>query len=203
VRLVFADNTPDIIAYPTDRDAYGRLCHLLTTGNRRAEKGDCLIRFEDLVDHIEGQLLIVFGDHEPFSADEYVARRLADLAPGRVWLGISCRLMGDDRRRLNRMRRIADTVGVPMLATNDVLIHHFDRQPVQDALTCIREHRTIFEIGRTLEQNAERYIKPEAMLRSPIYFGEHAEALAETERFASLIHFSLDELRYNYPRDHR
>ena len=45
VRLVFADGTPDIIAYPTDRAAYGRLCRLLTIGNtrdvdgRRAEKG--------------------------------------------------------------------------------------------------------------------------------------------------------------------
>src|SRR5690348_11865978 len=28
-RLVFADGTPDIVAYPTDRAAYGRLCKLL------------------------------------------------------------------------------------------------------------------------------------------------------------------------------
>src|SRR5690242_10015528 len=39
VRLVFTDGTPDIVAYPTDRAAYGRLCLLLTTGNRRAPKG--------------------------------------------------------------------------------------------------------------------------------------------------------------------
>ena len=29
-RLVFRDGTPDILAWPTDRDAYGRLCRLLT-----------------------------------------------------------------------------------------------------------------------------------------------------------------------------
>ena len=39
VRLAFADGTPDIIAYPTNRVAYGRLCKLLTLGNQRGEKG--------------------------------------------------------------------------------------------------------------------------------------------------------------------
>ena len=40
-RLVFADDTPDIIAYPTDRRAWGRLCRLLSLGNLRAKKGEC------------------------------------------------------------------------------------------------------------------------------------------------------------------
>ena len=34
-RLVFRDGTPDILVYPRDRAAYGRLCRLLTVGNRR------------------------------------------------------------------------------------------------------------------------------------------------------------------------
>src|SRR5262249_14561273 len=37
-RLVTADDF-EVIAYPTDRDAYGRLCRLLTDGNRRSKKG--------------------------------------------------------------------------------------------------------------------------------------------------------------------
>jgi len=37
-RLVFSDDTPDILAYPRDRAAWGRLCRLLTLGNRRAER---------------------------------------------------------------------------------------------------------------------------------------------------------------------
>lgn len=201
VRLVFSDKTPDIIAYPTDRAAYGRLCKLLTTGNRRAEKGDCLLRFEDLLEHAEGQLFIVFGDNEPFSADEFVARKLVAAAPGRVWLGISCRFLGDDRRRLNQMASIARQIGIPMIATNDVLYHHYDRRPLQDTISCIRHHLTIFEAGRRLEQNAERYIKPLDHLLSVNMFGEHPDAIAETERFISRITFSLDELRYNYPEE--
>src|SRR3546814_8694732 len=48
-RLVFADGTPDIIAYPSDRPAWGRLCRLLTLGNRRAAKGACILYLPDLL----------------------------------------------------------------------------------------------------------------------------------------------------------
>jgi error-prone DNA polymerase len=58
-RLVFADGTPDILAYPRDRAAWGRLCRLLTRGNLRAEKGECILYRDDLLEHIEGLELIV------------------------------------------------------------------------------------------------------------------------------------------------
>src|SRR5215470_19302353 len=58
-RLVFADGTPDILAYPQDRAASGRLTRLLTLGKRRAEKGQCLLNCDDLMAHIAGLNLIV------------------------------------------------------------------------------------------------------------------------------------------------
>ncbi len=39
-RLIPEDG-PELLCYPSDRAAYGRLCRLLTLGKRRAEKGDC------------------------------------------------------------------------------------------------------------------------------------------------------------------
>ena len=48
VRLCFSDGTPDIVTYPTDRTAYGRLCKLLTVGNKRGEKGNPDLKFDDL-----------------------------------------------------------------------------------------------------------------------------------------------------------
>src|SRR5262249_15052995 len=58
-RLVFADGTPDILAYPRDRGGWGRLCRLLTRGNLRARKGDCLLYLDDLLELIDGLELIV------------------------------------------------------------------------------------------------------------------------------------------------
>ncbi|PYF04880.1 DnaE-like error-prone DNA polymerase [Rhodopseudomonas faecalis] len=47
-RLCFADGTPELLAYPTDRAAYGRLCRLLSAGKMRADKGECHLTFADL-----------------------------------------------------------------------------------------------------------------------------------------------------------
>ena len=58
-RLVFADGTPDIIAYPETRHGWGRLCRLLSTGNLRADKGDCVLNLENLLAFHEDLLLIV------------------------------------------------------------------------------------------------------------------------------------------------
>ena len=58
-RLVFADGTPDILAYPRDRAGWGRLCRLLTRGNLRAEKGECILYLDDLLEHSDGLELVV------------------------------------------------------------------------------------------------------------------------------------------------
>src|SRR4051812_13377327 len=58
-RLDFADGAPSLLVYPSDREAYGRLTRLLTVGQRRAEKGECELRWEDFLDHAEGQLALV------------------------------------------------------------------------------------------------------------------------------------------------
>src|SRR3954468_16657377 len=58
VRLVTTDGF-EALAYPMDRAAYGRLCRLLTRGKRKAEKGECDISFEDLLEFSEGQIFIV------------------------------------------------------------------------------------------------------------------------------------------------
>ena len=52
-RLVFADGTPDIVAYPTTRRGWGRLTRLLSAGNLRAKKGECTLRLEDLLEWAE------------------------------------------------------------------------------------------------------------------------------------------------------
>jgi len=49
----------EVLAYPTDRAAYGRLCRLLTAGNLKAKKGECHLTFEEILNASEGQMLIV------------------------------------------------------------------------------------------------------------------------------------------------
>jgi error-prone DNA polymerase len=199
-RLVFMDDTPDILVYPGDRAAYGRLCQLLTRGKRGdgTAKGECHLRLHDLLEFAEGQLLAVMLPHrfEAAKALEVLDRLQRSLADG-VWLAASLLYRGDDQRRLARLQRIAATAGVPLLATNEVLYHHPSRRLLQDVLTCIREKTTIDAIGKRLEANAERHLKPAAEMAR--LFREAPGAITETMRFAGRIRFSLDQLKYQYP----
>jgi error-prone DNA polymerase len=202
-RIVFTCGTPDILVYPRDRAAYGRLCQLLTRGKRgddaaKVDKGECHLRLDDLLEFSEGQLLVVTLPHrfEEVSAERILQRLRQSRADG-VWLGASLIYRGDDRRRLARLDRLAAAAKVPLLATNEVLYHHPARRPLQDVLTCIREKTTIDAVGRRLQANAERHLKPAAEMAR--LFRDHPEAIAETVRFASRIDFSLDQLKYQYP----
>ena len=52
------EDAPSLLVYPTDRAAYGRLCRLLTLGQRRAEKGQCTLYLDDVAAHAEGLIVI-------------------------------------------------------------------------------------------------------------------------------------------------
>jgi len=196
-RLCFTDGTPDILAYPRDRDAYGRLCRILTTGNLRAEKGDCLLALQDLLEHRYGMLLAVVPPKRCDGKFPDFLRHLHESNGGNVWLLAAMSYGGRDRRRLSSLKAVGRQAGVPLLATNDVLYHSYERRPLQDVLTCIREKTTIEQAGRVLESNAERHLKDgEEMAR---LFREAPEAIGETCRFADQIGFSFDQLKYVYP----
>jgi hypothetical protein len=60
-RLVFADGTPDVVAYPTTA-RLGPADPPADVGNRRAEKGSCHLTLTDLLDHCEDMLIAMDGD---------------------------------------------------------------------------------------------------------------------------------------------
>jgi error-prone DNA polymerase len=196
-RLVFVDGTSDILAYPVDREAYGRLCQLISKGKHRTKKGDCILALDDLLEHQEGLLLAVVPPPHPGDETERVLTHLLPKLGDRLWLAVSMLHRGRDCRRLFFLRRLAEAVGIPLIAINDVLYHVPVQRPLQDVVTCIREHVTLEQAGRLLEVNAERHLKsPEEMTR---LFQDAPEALAETLRFAGRIEFSLGRIQYNYP----
>jgi len=202
-RLVFMDGTPDILVYPRDRAAYGRLCQLLTKGKRggdadRIAKGECHLNFADLLEFAEDQLLVLTLPHyfEAANAQKILQRLKGSRADG-VWLAASLLYRGDDRRRLAWLHRLSLAAKVPLLATNEVLYHDPARRPLQDVLTCIREKTTIEAIGKRLEANAERHLKPAHEMAR--LFRDLPDAIAETMRFANRIVFSMDQLKYQYP----
>ncbi len=205
-RLRFQDGE-DLLAFPMDRTAYGRLCRLLTLGRRRAEKGDCILYREDLKDWHEGMIFValppdalepeIHETNEVFPRYRAELKSWAELLSGRLYLAARYRYRGDDARWLRRLSDLAAALSVPLLASNGVLMHRPARRAMADVLSCVREKCTIDTAGYKLLDNAERHLKsPEEMTR---LFQDYPEALNRSLEIVERCGFNLDELRYDYP----
>jgi error-prone DNA polymerase len=198
-RLVFEDDTPDILAWPTDRAAYGRLCRLLTDGNMRGGKGLCRLSIADLLLWCEGLVLAPVAET---ATPETLAAAVGALAPRAtepLRLALNVPYGADDQRALLRDAQLAAALGLRPLATSLPLYHAPERRPLQDVLTAIREHTTVDAAGRLLAPNAERHLKPPAEMAR--LFAAVPGAVTESLRVIERLTFSLDELRYEYPEE--
>ena len=54
------EDAPSLLAYPIDREGYGRLSRLLSLGKMRAEKGECTLSLSDAAVHAEGIAFIAW-----------------------------------------------------------------------------------------------------------------------------------------------
>ncbi len=186
-RLAFMDGAPDVLAYPKDRAAYGRLCRILTAGNLRAPKGECHLRIDDLLEHGEGLQIVALPPtrplpqgvrenavfrramrgriggvartfHESGSSESRAQHdpsprpsptrgeggrpllsRLREAFGSRLWIGASLTYGEDMRGGLARRAALARTLGAPLIATNDALMHAPERRALADVVACIRE----------------------------------------------------------------
>src|ERR1700722_3097974 len=211
-RLVTVDGF-EVLTYPTDRQAYGRLCQLLTQGNLKAKKGECHLTFEQILSASEGQIFIALPPPAMFARPHPAASRppspcrgglfterlsaLVHAAPGRAFLAGIHYHRGDEPRRLGLLAELGERQGAPLGAVNDVHYHAPERRPLLDVVTCIREKCTLPHAGFRLAVNAERHLKaPDEMAR---LFKNFPDAIARTVEIAKACTFSLEELKYEYP----
>lgn len=192
------NDAPSLLAYPIDRDGYGRLSSLLSLGKMRAEKGECDISLSDVADHSEGIAFIAWPQDD-LADFERELPRLREALTSLRHVAASRLYRGDDSSRIERLDRIARRHGCAILATNDVHYHAPEKRPLQDVMSCIREKVTLTTAGYLLNPNAERHLKsPEEMAR---LFARWPHAISATREFADALDFSLDELRYEYPKE--
>jgi error-prone DNA polymerase len=194
-RLDLIDGLP-VLVYPTDRQAYGQLCRLLSIGKGRAGKAKCILEWSDLAAFSAGLIAILVPD-EADDAGARDLRRLSDIFADRAHLALTLRRRPNDALRLHALSNLAARAGVATVVTNDVLFHVPERRILQDVVTCIRHNVTIDELGLRRERHADRHLKPPTEMAR--LFSRHPMALARTIEIARCCRFSLDELAYQYP----
>ncbi len=185
---------PKIVLLATDREGYGNLCELITTGRRRIKKGAYELCRADLEHGLPGCLaLLVPGKRLDQEHTCWIAERF----PGRAWVAVELHQGARDKARLAELQSFGATCGLPLVATGDVHMHARSRRRLQDTLTAVRLGMPVSGAGHALFPNAERHLRRRVRL-AQVY----PEAmLAETLRIAERCTFSLDELRYEYPEE--
>ncbi len=182
----------------TDRKSYGRLSHLVTQARRRAGKGRYYIDRTLLSENLPHGCLALWiprFDKDEIKIDE--AGWLAGLFPGQCWIAVELLRNGNDKQQLQSLQTLGNSLDMPLCACGDVHMHARRRRVLQDTLTAIRLGKTLSELGYSLYANGERHLRTRTQL-AQIY---PRALLEETVRIAERCHFSLTELRYEYPSE--
>jgi error-prone DNA polymerase len=184
-----------LAALAMSRPGYGRLCRLITRGRRAARKGEYALTRADLeAVGLEQCQLLWLPAMQPRSEELHW---LNERFRGSVSIAVELLRTGADGVRLATLTRIGTECDIPLVASGDVHMHARARSRLQDALTAIRLNVPIEQAGTRLYANGERYLRERARL-ARLYPRALLEASVE---LAERCHFSLDELRYEYPHE--
>ena len=127
------------------------------------------------------------------------------LARYRELFGDRCYLLAelhrgpDDQARLAWLSQQSDRCRIPLAAASDVHYHSASRMPLHDVMTAIRRGTTVTEASDTFFPNAQRHLR--SLEELALAFAARPDALHRTGEIADRCHFSLDELRYEYPEE--
>ena len=191
-------DAPPVVLLATDRKSYGRLTRLLTVGRRRAPKGECLLTFDDIVQHEQGLLACVITSGIGTMLTSAL-QRYKNVFGDRCYAIAERHLGCNDELQIARLLAASRETGVPLVAANDVHYHVRDRRYLQDVLTAIRHRCEVGQLGHRMFPNSERYIKSIAQMHK--LFAQCPEIVERAAEVADRCTFSLDELRYEYPEE--
>jgi error-prone DNA polymerase len=185
-----------LVALAPTRAAYSELSGLISMARRRSPKGEYRAALRDVIFHLK-RCLLIWLPADGGETSRAWGLQLARLCRGRVWLGVAHLLGNDEFRRYAALHRLAGELGIPLVACGDVRMHCAARKPLHDVFAALRHNTAVTRLGRRRLGNSQRHLRSLDKLRR-LY---PPALLAETVHIAGLCHFSLEELRYEYPEE--
>jgi error-prone DNA polymerase len=191
------------------RTGYQNLCRLITRYKlREKEKGTGTATFEEIGEHAEGLVCLTGGEEGVLAAslsnkshDE--ARKNIDklttlFGKENVYVEVQRHCNPIEERRNQAAVRLAETLDLPLLATNGVRYARAPEREILDVFTCIRNHSKLETAGRLLERNDERHLRSaQEMIQ---LFSDLPEAIQNTNELSARLEYTLADLGYEFPR---
>ncbi len=184
-----------LVVLVQNKGGYSALCQLISTARRAAPKGSYELTRLDFESGLPGCLVLWVPDKDLTLdvEDHWIRETFRD----RLWIAVELMTDGRQREQLERLREEGRRLKLPLVASGDVHMHIRARRILQDAVTAIRLRTTVDKAGFALYSNGERHLRSLAVLARAY----PADLLDESVRIADTLHFSLDELRYEYPNE--
>ncbi len=193
-----------------NQQGYRNLCTLLTLGHAHSAKGESRISVDILARYKQGLLCIagatlggVPAAFHSRTLNERYKTRLEHRARVLRSIFSSENLVMEAWRHLRRgdvsglMFDLAESMGIQCIATANVHFAYTRNKPLQDILTCIVQHTTLDNAGRSLFANAERYVHSAAQMRA--LFPDHPKAIQYTRPLSERCAFTLENIEYKFP----
>src|SRR5215472_8998322 len=192
-QLTLAD-APPVVVYVQNLAGYSNLCRLISQSRLAHPKGEAGVPLQALAQRSRGLIALL-----PVPSELKAVAPLAEAFEDRFYVGAARLLEGRDEARFAQARKVSRALDAPLCAHNDVHTHARRRQPLQDAITAIREKTTVAAAGKKLFPNAERTLKgPQEMAE---LFPDCPEAVGRTLEVVDRCSFSLDEIRYYFSEE--
>ncbi len=177
---------------------YRHLCRLITLMKAGRAKGEGALALAQLEGRTPG--LVALPGLETLRAPDDRARlqALVDLfGRGSVCVDVQRHRRRAQEARSQALLETAEALGLPAVATNGVRHARPEGRALLDALTCIREKRTLASAGRLLCANAERHLKPPRQMAA--LFADRPDLLRRADELAERLQFTLQDLGYRFP----
>lgn len=192
----------------TSQAAYQNLCQMITRFKMR-QPGKCegFAELDDLREFRDGLICITGGDEGPL----WSALHRGGEAEGRRTVEELARIFGQENVFIELQRhgsrtgeacnqaalRIAESLQVPVVATNGVRYSTPYEREVLDIFTGIRNGCSLDAAGRLLQQNSHRHVRNAAEMKR--LFADIPEAIDNTLLLSQRLDFELSNLGYTFP----
>jgi error-prone DNA polymerase len=192
-----------------NQTGYRNLCRLITRYKmREKEKFTGAATLAEVAEHAEGLICLTGGEEGLFAASlaqggvelaHRNTKKLAELfGPNNVYVELQRHFDPLEEKRNQAAVRLAETLHLPLLATNGVRYARSIDREILDVFTCIRNHCQLASAGRLLQKNSERHLRrPEEMAQ---LFSDLPQAIANSAELSFRLGYTLADLGYEFPR---
>ena len=148
---------------------YANLCRLLSEAHHQSERGRPTLLLSSLFARTEGLVSLTGCRRGPLSraledsvaTAEFLARRLhAAFGPRGLFVELHDNEQKGDGYRKRSLGRLADRLGIPVVATGNVHYHRPERHRLQDVMVAIRNRTTLNGSHEQRRANARFYLAP-------------------------------------------